>query len=497
MKHVDYCWCCMSPTAQLILPSKAIAESYFLLLKSQVETSKYKILFCMECCENLQQIITFQEICQNSFESLKNSQAESADHDSFDKINEKLQDLMKENVKTEVIEVVADISGIDYPEGLLDESVSIKTDEQTANIESAMNCDVVTIEEQSTQPIVIKKSVKSGREPKQEHCTLCNESFPSFIPSGAPYTTTFSHHIIIAHSIQKNLRYFCNHCDSNYQKPSSMRKHFRDFHLSTNKKIQCIFCPKIFYQKQKYFEHIKKLHELESKTFICDICGNKSKSKHLINQHMLKCHSQTQCETCNETFNNEKEWLVHRKSCGNKFICHICSKILLTKETLEVHITRMHLPSPPCEMCGQAFDRQMDLDHHMKIEHTTKTKVCDQCGKSFYTDNGLINHVKYTHLKMENLHQKKKFWCRIHNKYESHQTRSAHELREKYGKRYKCDQCGRGFYTNQRLRRHYYQHTKTRPFNCKLCETGYYQKAYLISHYEKIHGSDYLGAIRK
>lgn len=239
-------------------------------------------------------------------------------------------------------------------------------------------------------------------------------------------------------------------------------------------------------------------HLSEPQKFTCDLCQKDFKKKLDIHRHMIKKHICDQtCELCQMTFQTKEQFKNHKSECKATFICHICGTKLQSKLSLKNHVIGQHVPPPPCTFCGQEFPRKQDLDHHIVIEHREKTFTCDLCGKSFHSQNGLNSHVKFIHLKIENKYARKKQFCSVCKKWETSTTKNNHELKARLGRRYKCDECELSFFHAHQLKRHKYTHTKLRPYNCKLCEAGYYHVSYLKAHYQRTHGSEYLGAIIK
>lgn len=423
------------------------------------------------------EIQTFQNSCQNASFSLIEKNLLKANDSARQRIELELQMLREESVKLEVFEDLTEIpleSNISSPD-FFDHDHKVEDDVRDDS--------QVLVTALLTVPTSIKKPSKPDII-KIEHCPLCENSF------------AFPEHINEMHCIKTATYFCCKHCEGKYKTMFGFRRHFREFHMSSNKVNSCKFCPQIFYNKNLFYRHLRKVHSALASRYICDICQKDYRNITYLRSHMERHTTQIACPNCDAYF-ERSDFHKHRKSCGERYMCHICSVVVFTKKSLEQHIKRKHLPSPPCDICGKEFTCRMDLDHHKKILHSSKTQVCEQCGKAFFTENGLQSHVKFTHLKMQNEYAKKKFWCELCQRFESHTTKSAHEMKVKYGKRYKCDKCDKAFFSNQRLRRHYYVHTKMRPFNCKLCETGYYNTAYLKAHYERVHGSEYLGAIRK
>lgn len=415
-----------------------------------------QILLCNSCCQKLLEIQAFQRTCQKTSQTLLKRNLVGANDVIRKRIEQDLQELMKEE-KVKIEESTEERIFSDSP-----------VSEQ--DLKSENDAFDMSVSNDSKSVLTTKKSTSSLTSELVEHCPMCDSSFPTSKTS-INDQMTFIDHIDLTHTLKRGSSFHCQHCEAKYIKITNLRRHFRECHMTTNKVRSCKFCPKVFYTKRLFFAHLRKVHSALASRYSCDICKKDFREISYIRRHMLRHIKEIACPNCEVTFNEKSEFRKHKKLCGERYMCHICSIVVFTKTSLEKHIVRMHLPSPPCDICGEEFTRQMDLDHHKKIAHSSKTKVCEQCGKTFFTENGLLSHVKFTHLKLENEYTKKRVWCDICKRFESHTTKNAHELKLKYGKRFKCDfdQCDQAFISRQRLKRHQHSHTKTRPFNCEFC----------------------------
>ncbi|XP_063706325.1 zinc finger protein 62 homolog [Culicoides brevitarsis] len=479
---IAHCCACLATRVPIFVPSGSLVATYNLLLNSnQVKlepVADEKLLFCAKCCKKLDEIQIFQSSCQQSITFLL-QQTSFEPHDALrDKVEAGFRDLYQENVSDHEI-----LEAHDEPMDEIETGFYDLQEENEIFVPEIVKC----------EPEIVKKE-----EIEQENCVVCKKTFPLRQKFANPGEMTIIQHILEEHC-RKTINFFgCKLCDCTYKTSMGLKVHLKKIHSGQTKMYFCKFCQESFVLKRKMHSHLRQFHPNEASRYICDICKREFNQFASIKNHMERRHTEErECPTCFRTFEKGLAFTKHRKSCGETYQCHICSAILFTAATLEKHIERLHMPSPPCDICGEAFSCQTELDHHKKMAHMVKSKVCEQCGMTFYTDNGLQNHIKYTHLGIKNKFRGTQSWCEVCQKLEPHETKKQHERQARFGKRYKCDQCEKAFFTGARLKKHYHVHTKTRPFNCKLCDRGYYHTSYLKAHYQRAHGSEYLGAIKK
>ena len=74
----------------------------------------------------------------------------------------------------------------------------------------------------------------------------------------------------------------------------------------------------------------------------------------------------------------------HAKSFSKKRQCTLCSKVLASSSSLNVH-KRVHTKERPyqCQLCGNTFTQKSSLNTHMILHSGEKKFVCSFCGKHF------------------------------------------------------------------------------------------------------------------
>ena len=163
----------------------------------------------------------------------------------------------------------------------------------------------------------------------------------------------------------------------------------------------------------------------------------------------------------------------------------------------------------PCEICGKEFANQSYLEHHIKYSHAQKRDylACDTCGK-LVLKQSMKSHVQLhitsqmipcpvcgiklrsqtvlkKHLK---IHDKEKTLCQICNKEVKNLKMHVFNWHTSdKDKKYKCDDCGKGFAYESTLRSHKMSvHIKSRPYKCRYgCAFAYNDNSNRNAHEEE------------
>ena len=107
-----------------------------------------------------------------------------------------------------------------------------------------------------------------------------------------------------------------------------------------------------------------------------------------------------------------------------------------------------YVENQTCSQCGKVVKNLKALEYHIKDVH--EKVPCAQCGK-MYGSLALPRHIRSTHTPNEQ-------------------------------KNYKCEVCGKGFITNQRLKDHNNIHTGEKPYKCKFCSASFASKGTHAMH---------------
>ena len=166
------------------------------------------------------------------------------------------------------------------------------------------------------------------------------------------------------------------------------------------------------------------------------------------------------CPKCKQLVKDNNKYKVH--SCQDKdrmptFNCKECNASVTSKKGLKAHIQRVHNTESleQCKFCPKLFT-PYNLKNHLKNgPHNVKTK-CTICGKSIAK---IKVHIETSH-------------------------------KSDIEKRFKCDQCSKGFVSKTQLNSHIMNvHLKLRPYKCRHgCDQDYNDLSNLTQHEKRAHG---------
>jgi uncharacterized Zn-finger protein len=157
--------------------------------------------------------------------------------------------------------------------------------------------------------------------------------------------------------------------------------------------------------------------------------------------------------------------------------CHVCNKLLTTRQKLRCHIEAVHekIKRFACDKCPKKFYYKQEVLIHLKshqrkyrVDGTSisKTTQCHVCNKLFATRQVLRCHIEAVHEKI---------------------------------KRFACDKCPKKFYQKGGVLEHLKSHPvnyrivrtddASRPFKCNFENCGKYfmLNSHLVQHYRSAH----------
>ena len=131
--------------------------------------------------------------------------------------------------------------------------------------------------------------------------------------------------------------------------------------------------------------------------------------------------------------------------------CDLCGNFFLSQGYLRQHRQYVHQEERnfTCELCDVSVKTEALLKRHMARHTNVKNEVCQVCGRSFRVRSDLLRHM----------------------------------VRHDSSKRtFKCEQCGKAFFEDQKLKQHRRIHTGDKPFKCHLCTYKCAVKGNLTKH---------------
>jgi KRAB domain-containing zinc finger protein len=222
------------------------------------------------------------------------------------------------------------------------------------------------------------------------------------------------------------------------------------------------------------------------------------------NDHIRKKSQGTKVkkESCDKEMQESHDMEMKEESCdteikvesGNddtifKYDCPVCEKKCKTPNGLTVHISLMHKHF--CVHCEKMFSSDEEIKVHL-VSHNIITDEeagekkygCEFCDKTYRSIHKLKAH-KSTHNIIA------MFECNIcHKKLKTEGTLSYHKRtvhRDDNEKKFKCEFCGKAFWSRSDMKIHLRMHTNDRPFLCHICSKTFKCSGHLINHNKSIH----------
>ena len=328
-----------------------------------------------------------------------------------------------------------------------------------------------------------KKYIYPKKNSKEYKCDYCEKAFWHF--EQAETHMERKHPDLKDEFDKKYLVYKCEWgCSEAFNTSKRLIKHYKLIH----KIIKCDYCPEESATLFSALNHINEVHpemktefDVKFRVHKCNIEGcdknfftEKGLSKHRVKVHRIRRSkkiqdsedsSSTLCSDCGASFQTFKELKKHR-STHNK------------REYSKTH----RLTPKACRLCGETFIGNYRLTIHMFKVHDVGALVCDDCGEKFQREREFKSHKEKKHLKI-------KFECKFCEKsfnverYLDRHMKRVHTSNEE--RKYKCDQCGKGFNCKETFVGHMNMHLGLKPFKCEYCGAAYQNKSNLLAHLKK------------
>jgi len=283
---------------------------------------------------------------------------------------------------------------------------------------------------------------------------------------------------------EDNKVYACDKCNICFPEMQMLQCHQKAVHKEVKESItyKCKFCAYLSTNKSTIYSHVSRKHPTKRvikrrnrrrnttavvakplQEYSCDACGFKCQSRRRLKEHLDRKHGSNynyDCEYCGKKFKVKSDMRLHIrfKHKEGPIICDVCGKTCSNSNSLYVHQKWAHFkPEYECEICKRRMVTQENLDQHILLQHERRESfVCEECGKSFPENHRLKQHMM-THT----------------------------------GDRpYDCHICGKAFARRTAYRQHLLIHTGKRPYVCDICGKAFTQKPGLIGH-RKSHPGDH------
>ncbi|XP_021349969.1 uncharacterized protein LOC110448180 [Mizuhopecten yessoensis] len=320
----------------------------------------------------------------------------------------------------------------------------------------------------------IRKNRKKT-ENKIYKCDHCEHSVTKYSDLRPHYIDVHSNHILV-----------CDICDMTFISQKALKHHNQSkLHQANLEEVegkntqniyQCDVCKHRFteegwkqFHMEVYHLHPNSEEALQKKIGGIDITS-KVYADYLKSVKHLDRAEKVNCPVCDKSLKKEHVLEHLRLHTGNKpFMCRYCNFGFISALSLRRHLLgHMGLTERKCEECGKEYKKISSYKEHMlqhEMEKAGKQKfMCDICGQAFYLQKQLNNHMRR--------HGERKFKCSFDNchwsfyfsnELESHMRSHTRE------KPFLCDICGYAAATKNRLLRHSRTHTGERKFHCEYC----------------------------
>lgn len=212
--------------------------------------------------------------------------------------------------------------------------------------------------------------------------------------------------------------YDCKKCRMSFPTLQDHRKHIHEVH--SKEYHPCPTCGKIFSAPSMLERHM--VTHAGGKPFSCGICNKAyqqlsglwyhNRTHHpdvfAAQNHRSSKFSSLQCSSCDKAFPNSIEHKKHIKAehADMKFHeCDQCKELFPTPALLQVHIKCQHSGAQPfrCLYCAATFRFPGALQHHVTTEHfkqSESTFPCELCGELFTSQAQLEGHLESEHPKV-------------------------------------------------------------------------------------------------
>lgn len=272
--------------------------------------------------------------------------------------------------------------------------------------------------------------------------------------------------------------YACEECNICFPVMQMLKRHRNAVHEQAQR-YKCKVCFKICRSLVAFKMHVALEHkseeeeakDVESLTYACNFCNYESTNKSTLHSHISRKHSAKRIGRRRNSYRYSTE--------PEEYSCDVCEFKCQNRRRLKEHLERKHASEYKydCEYCGKKFKVKGDMRLHVRFKHKEGPIVCDVCGKTCSNSNSLYVHQKWAHFKP-------KYECEICKRRMVTQENLdqhillQHERRESFV----CEECGKSFTENHRLKQHMMTHTGDRPYDCHICGKAFARRTAYRQH---------------
>ncbi|XP_012242784.1 zinc finger protein 62 isoform X4 [Bombus impatiens] len=272
--------------------------------------------------------------------------------------------------------------------------------------------------------------------------------------------------------------YACEECNICFPVMQMLKRHRNAVHEQAQR-YKCKVCFKICRSLVAFKMHVALEHkteeaeakDVESLTYACNFCNYESTNKSTLHSHISRKHSTKRIGRRQNSYRYSTE--------PEEYSCDVCEFKCQNRRRLKEHLERKHASEYKydCEYCGKKFKVKGDMRLHIRFKHKEGPIVCDVCGKTCSNSNSLYVHQKWAHFKP-------KYECEICKRRMVTQENLdqhillQHERRESFV----CEECGKSFTENHRLKQHMMTHTGDRPYDCHICGKAFARRTAYRQH---------------